>query len=66
MDLFKTNNYESRLVEAKDHEQVLKANMLQLEEIQGFAQRNHLPFDEAAQKWIAENSEYWRKKHNTL
>jgi len=66
MDLFKTNDYEARLVEIKSEEQVLRANILQLDEIQQYAMKNNLPFDQAAQKWIEENSEYWRRKHNNL
>jgi hypothetical protein len=55
----------SRIVAPKE-DQVLRANFLQLKEMEQYAQETGLPFDQAAMKWIEANSEYWRKKHNQM
>jgi hypothetical protein len=55
----------SRIVAPKE-DQVLKANLLQIREMEQYAKETGLPFEQAAQKWIEANSEYWRKKHNTM
>jgi hypothetical protein len=54
------------MIVAPKEDQVLRANFLQLKEMEQYAQETGLPFEEAAMKWIAANSEFWRKKHNTM
>jgi hypothetical protein len=56
----------NQIVVPKTDAQVLRANLLQLKEIETYARSSGLPMEKAAQVWIADNSEYWRKKHNTL
>jgi len=65
MDLIKVPTHILH-VQPKTGDQVLRANLLQLKEIETYARKTGLPMEKAASAWIAENSEYWRKKHNTL
>lgn len=51
---------------APKENQVLRDNFLQIHEMELYAAQTGLPFEEAAMKWIELNSEYWRRKHNTM
>lgn len=64
-DLIITGKGGSMKVAPKEN-QVLRDNFLQLHEMELYAAQTGKPFEEAAMEWIRLNSEYWRKKHNTM
>jgi hypothetical protein len=60
-DLILHGSEKSRVVTVKDDLTV--SNLLQLKEIEKYAQETGLSMNEAAYEWIAKNSADWRSNH---